>query len=111
MANFSDFDLEVQDIKDAEPEHFNGNIATAGSSVTITPTNTRTIQFFHLSVPGVRDPDDANAISDAIKYSLDGGSTYDYLMSGESIFLPANVANLELDSNANGTTYRLIVWS
>ena len=111
MSTFSDFDLEVQDLKDSEPEHFNGSITTAGSPVTITPTSGRNVQFFFLSVPGVRDPDNPNAISDAIKFSLDAGTTYDNIMSGESIFLPANITDIRLDSNANGTTYRIIVWS
>lgn len=108
---FKDFDIEVQDLKGSQPEHFNGSITTAGSTVTITPTSTNPINFFFLSVPGVRDPDNANAISDAIKYSLDGGTTFDYLMSGESIFLPGVIDDIVLDSNANGTFYRLIVWT
>ena len=111
MANFEDFDIEIQDLKGSTAEHFNGSVTTAGTPVTITPTSTNPILFFNISVPGVRDPDSPNAIADAIKFSLDGGSNYDYLMSGESIFLPGNIASLTVDTNANGTTYRIIVWS
>ena len=109
--SFNDFDIEIEDKRGSDPEHFNGSVTTAGSSITITPNSGNTIKHFYVEVPGVRDPDNPNSIDDAIKISLDEGSTYITLMSGESLFLPGNVSNLKIDSNANGTYYRVIVWS
>lgn len=111
MANFTDFDVEITDLKNSTPEHFNGSVATAGSPVTITPSTGNVIMYFFIDVPSVRDPVAPNALTDAIMYSLDAGTTYQYLMSGESVFLPGNIASLRINTNANGTTYRIIVWS
>lgn len=106
---FKDFNVEVDDLACSSPEHFNGSVATAGTPVSITSTCGRPMQNFYLEVPSVLDPDSPNAITDFIKYSLDG-TNYISLRSGESIFLPANANTIYLDTNANGTTYKLIIW-
>ncbi len=111
MAEFNDFDVEIQDLKDSEPEPFNGNVATAATPVTITPTTGRIVKLAFINVPSKRDPDNPNDINDAIKYSVDGGTIYQTLLSGESIYIPGNFTDLRLDTNENGTTYQVILWS
>ena len=111
MTDFNDFDLEISDDKNSTPENFSGSIATAGSPVTLTPTSTNPVQLAFVNVPSVRDPSAPNSLSDAIRVSLDGGTTYVTLMSGESQYFPGSFASLKLDTNANGTTYQVILWS
>ena len=113
MADFNDFDLEVQNESDSTIEQFTGSVTTAGSAVVITPSNSRPIKSFFIDVPSVIDPVAPNSILDAIKYSTDGGTTYFTIMSGEWLYMPteAGITNLYIDSNANGTTYQIAVWS
>jgi len=110
MVEFNDFDLEIQDEKQSEPEHFNGSITTAGSPVSLQLTSGKAIQWFFLSVPSVRDQSSSNGIHDAIKFNIDGTSTYVTIMSGESIFVPGLTQTLKLDTNDDGTDYEVILW-
>lgn len=110
MANFNDFDLEVQDLADSTPEHFEGTVTTAGSPITITPTNSKPIQLAFINVQGVRDPN-PNGINDAIYITIDGSSNKISFMSGESQYIPGVFNSLKVDSNNNGTSYQIIVWS
>jgi hypothetical protein len=109
MTGFNDFDIEISDDKDSTPENFTGSVTTAGVPVTIAPTSTKPIQMAFVNVPSVRH-DTPNAITDSIKVSLDG-VTYVTLMSGESQYFPGVFSSIKLDSNADGTTYELILWS
>jgi hypothetical protein len=93
------------------PEHFNGSVATAGSPIIITPTSANPIKNVFIQCNNTRDPINPNALNDAIEFSLDGGTTYTVLMSGESIFLPGVMNSLKLDTNVNGTFYQVILWS
>lgn len=111
MADMQDFDIELQDDRMSDPEHFNGNVASAGTPVTITPTNSRPIQLAYIMCNSTRDPDNSNNINDAIKFSLDGGSTYSTLMSGESQYVPGVFDNIKIDASDDGVYYQIIVWS
>jgi len=111
MANFNDFDVEVQNIKDTTPESFSGSVSTAGSPVTITPTSSKSIQYAFIEANSTRDPNNSNSINDALLYSIDGGSNYHTWMSGESISIQGLFDNLKLDTNNNGTYYQVILWS
>ena len=111
MSSFNDFDLEIQDIKDSDPECFTGNVATAGVPVTLTPTNGRIIQLAFINVNSTRDPDNSNSINDAIKFSIDGGVSWLTLMTGESQYIPGIFTDLRLNTNSNGTHYQVILWS
>ncbi len=108
---FDDFDIEIQDNKQATPEQFDGNVPTAGTPITITPTSGDKIQLAFIHVPGPRDPDNPNALGDAIKFSLDGGTKYTTLLANESIFMPGIFDNLKLDTNEDNTYYQVIVWT
>ena len=108
---FDDFDIEVENSNESDPEHFNGSIVTAGTPISIIPTNTRPIRCAFINVNTTRDPDTPNNIKDAIKVSIDGGTTFITLMSGESQYIPGVFTELQLDSNENGTNYQVIVWS
>ena len=111
MTNFDDFDLEVQDEKDSAPEHFNGAVSISGTPLTIIPSSGKVIQLAFIKVPSVRHPTTPNSLNDAIKFSIDGGTTYMVLLSGESQYIPGIFTNLKLDTNVNGTYYEVIVWS
>jgi len=111
MGTFDDFDVEIQSKRDSTPEHFVGSITTAGTPITITPTSVKAIQYAFIMCNGTRDPWNANAINDAIKFSLDGGTTYTTLMSGESQYIPGIYADLIIDASDDGVYYQVIVWS
>lgn len=107
--SFEDFDIEIQDEKQSNPEHFNGNVTTAGVPVTLSLTSAVEIQWAYIECAGTRDPDNKNNINDSIKYSLDG-TNYIPLMAGESAFVPGIVSEIKLDTNTNGTYYYVILW-
>lgn len=110
MAEFNDFDVEIQNKYDAEPEHFNGSVATAGSPVTITPTNGRDAQTATVLNP--RRGPNANSNLDVLLVSVDGGTTYISLGRGDSIRINANItAGVKIDANNNGTNYEVVVVS
>ncbi|HLD91716.1 MAG TPA: hypothetical protein VI911_12015 [Patescibacteria group bacterium] len=90
-------------------ESYTGLIISNITVVNISHTSGNNIRFFFLECPSTRDPDLPNGINDAIKYSLDG-VVYLALMSGESIFLPANCTNIKLMTNLANTSYRIIIW-
>lgn len=109
MADFNDFDIEIENSKDSDPESFVSSVVTAGIPNTITPTNARPIRWASIYNP--RSGPNANAISDVILYSLDGGSTYHSLPRGEWVGVPGVFTDLTIDTNNNGTNYEIIVWS
>lgn len=113
MAEFNDFDIEIENEKESTVEQFSGNVATAGVPVTITPSNGRPIKSFFIDVPSVMDIQAPNAIADGILYSMDGGTTYFSLSSGEWIYMPveAGITDLRIDTNNDGTTYQISTWS
>lgn len=92
-------------------EHFNGNIALAGTPTTITPTSARNIQQFFIMCNSVNDPWNPNAITDALRFSLDAGTTWTTVLSGESQYVSGDFASFQVDTNVNGTNYQIIVWS
>lgn len=110
MSTFSDFSLEIQNKFDAEPEHFNGSVATAGVPVTITPSNGRNIQS--VSVLNPRKGTNANGIDDVLLVSVDGGTNYISLARGDSLSVDANIlSGVRIDTNTNGTNYEVLVIS
>jgi len=111
MSEFDDFDVEVQDERDSDPEHFNGDVTTAGSPETVTPTSGKAVQLAFIQCNSTRDPVNDNNINDALYFSIDGGTTYVTLMAGENIFVPGVFTSIKLDTNTNGTYYQIIVWS
>ena len=93
------------------PEHFNGNVSTAGTPQTIVPGSTDPIKTIFVECNSTKHPDNSNGINDAILFSIDGGITYVALLAGESIFLPGEFTDLRLDTNSNGTFFQVILWS
>jgi hypothetical protein len=106
--SFRDFNIEVDDNVNNEPEHFNGSVTTAGSPVTISLTSTRDISNILLINPS-KGPN-ANGINDLLYLNVDGGSTYITLARGESVSLPVNKPTIKINSNVNGVKYELIAW-
>ena len=107
--SFDDFDLETQDIKDTDPEQFVAAVVTAGSPVTITPTNTRPITKAIVINPS-KGPN-ANGVNDVLLVSIDGTTNYITIARGESISYPGVFPNISIDTNNNGTNYEVVVWS
>lgn len=110
MANFIDFDVEVQDIKGTSPEHKNGTVTTAGSPVTVSRTDSANCVYIFVNNPskGTR----ANDINDVLYVSIDGGTTYITLSRGESQYFPGYIinGNLKIDTSNNGTNYEVVLW-
>ena len=94
-----------------KPEPFVGSVAVSGAPVTIAPTSGKTIQNIFIECNSTIDPDNPNSTNDALQYSIDGGTVYFTLMAGSNILLPGTFANLKLDTNVDGTSYQVIVWS
>ena len=111
MSQFDDFDVEFQNFKNSRAEKFKAQVPTAGVPVTLTPTTGDPITLAFIDVPGKRDPDNPNNINDAIKYSFDGGLTFFTLLAGESVYIPGVFTDLQIDTNNNGTWYRVALWS
>lgn len=109
MAEFNDFDVEIQDLKDSEPEQFNGEVTTAGSAVNLTPTSTKDITLALIKNPG-RGPN-SNNILDVLLIIIDGGSNVLSLSRGESIYIPGVFTTLTIDATNNNTNYEVILWS
>ena len=102
MAEFQDFDIEVQDERGSEVESDVVTVTTAGVPQTFTPASTRIIQKAFINVPRVGPNSGTNSISRYILYSVDGGTTYHTLMVNESIAIPGNFTDLRIDSSHNG---------
>lgn len=111
MADFDDFDVEIENSNESDPEHFTGSVTTAGVPVVITPTSGRPIRHMIIECNGVRHSTASNNINDVIKYSIDGTTTYGELAAGEARGLPGNSNNIQLDTNTDGTNYTVLVWS
>lgn len=105
---FRDFNLEVDDNLNNQPEHFNGSVATAGSPVTITLTSGNDISNIFLINPSAGP--NANGVNDLLYLNIDGGATYITLARGDSVSLPVNRVNIKIDTNINATNYELICW-
>lgn len=111
MTNFTDFDVEITDVKDSTPENLEGAVATAGSPNSITPTSTKQIQLALVKNPS-RGPN-ANANNVVLKINIDGAGTPKYisLARGEYVYLPGIFTTLKIDSTVNGGKYEVILWS
>ena len=104
-----DFDVEVQDEKQSNPEHINGNVATAGSSQTITPSSGNKIQLAYIKNPN-KGPN-ANGFQDVLLVSIDGSTNYTVISRGEYTFFPGVFDSIKIDTNNDGTKYEIIIWS
>ena len=93
------------------PEHFNGNVSTAGTPQTIVPGSANPIKTLYVECNGTKHPNNSNGINDAILFSTDGGVVYTALLAGESVFLPGEFTDLRLDTNSNATFFSVILWS
>jgi len=109
MAEFADFDIEIDNDKDATPEHFNGTITTAGVPVTITPTNAKPIT--NAIIINQNKGPNANSADDLIYVNLTAGSTYTTVQRGATLTVSGSFTSLKLDTNNNGTKYEIIVVS
>lgn len=109
MADFDDFDVEIQDEKDSGPEQFNDTVATAGSPNTHTPTSTKQIQLAYLKNPN-KGPN-ANSAQDVILFNIDGGTEFSALARGEYVYIAGVFDDLKIDANNNGVNYEVILWS
>ena len=109
MSEFDDFDVEIQDERDSDPEHFNSNVAVAGVPNSITPTSAKPIQLAYIKNPnkGVN----ANDPNDVLYINIDGTVNYTTISRGEYIYIPGVFTTLKIDTNNDGTKYEVIVWS
>ena len=112
MAEFDDFDVEIQDEKDSAPEHINSNVAIAGSPDTLTPASGKKITLAYIKNPnkGVRQNDTQDVLYISIDGSVPttGGTT---ISRGEYTYLAGVFTELKIDTNNNGTIYEVILWS
>ena len=113
MAEFDDFDLEVQDFKDTTPEHLNITVTTAGTPITITRSDNKDITLTYIKNPNRGNR--RNNISDVIYISIDGTDPSSYgttISRGEYVYIPGSInsGNLKIDSNNNNTNVEIITW-
>lgn len=107
MAEFNDFDIEIENDKESSSEHYNGSVATAGSPVTLTHTSGN-IKGFIVNNP--TKGTNANGINDVLYISTDSGTTYLTIERGANLSISLiNIVDLRIDSNNNGVNYEVIL--
>ena len=106
---FEDFDLEIQDEKDSDPEQFNDTVTTAGTPKIESPTSAKPIQLALIKNPN-KGPN-ANSSQDVLLIIIDGGSQVFSISRGEYVYFPGVFSSISIDTNTNGTNYELILWS
>jgi len=107
MADFNDFDVEIQDQLGNVPENINGSVTTAGSPVTITPSS-GTITAAEVFNPNRGT--NTNDFNDVLLVSWDGGSTFRTVPRGGTIAIESIYINsFEIDSNNDGTNYEIVL--
>ena len=107
MAEFNNFDLEIEDLKDAVVEHKNGSVTTAGTPVTITATGSKKI-LSALIINQAVGPQ-ANSLGDLLYVSFDGGSNYTTISRRGNIAIQGAYDDIRVDSNNNGVKYEIIL--
>lgn len=109
MSDFRDFDVEISDNKESNPEQFNGVVTSAGTPVVVSPTGGNNIQlaFVKSSNKGVN----ANGPTDVLYLTIDGSANVISISRGEYIYIPGVFTSIKIDSNNNGVKYELILWS
>ena len=112
MSGFDNFDVEIQNECDSTPEHFNGDLGTAGTVTTITPTSGKQIQFAIVVNPGKGS--DKNSNNDVIYASIDGTDPNTKRVTvnknGRGRF-NGLFTELKMTSNNNDTNYEVILYS
>lgn len=106
MADFDNFDVEIQDEKGVNPEHFNGSVATAGTPVTITPSSGKITSII---VYNPRKGPNANGVNDVLLVNIDGTTTEISIPRGESLEVDTYIDDFTIDTNVNGTNYEVII--
>ena len=109
MADFNDFDVEIQNEKDSSPEQFTTTVATAGSSVTVTPSNGKPIQLLY--VKNANKGPNANSPNDVVLVTIDGSANVVSVSRGEYTYFPGIFTSVDIDATADGTKAEIIVWS
>ena len=109
MVEFNDFDVEIQNERDSNPEQFTKTVTTAGVSVSVTPTSGKPIQLLYVKNPS-KGPNSNNPI-DVILVTVDGGANVTTVNRGEYVYIPGVFTSVSLDSNNDGTVAEVIVWS
>jgi len=108
-----EFQTEVEDAVNSEPEHANTVVATSGVPEVIQRLDNKEITLTYVKNPskGTR----INDKSDVIYISIDGSvptSNGTTLVRGEYIYIPGQIVdgNLKIDSNNSGTNVEIILW-
>lgn len=111
-----DFDLEIQDDKQRDTEHFNGNVTTAGSPVTLTTSTGRPIQLVRIWNPNKGDY--INGPTDLLKISWDDGANWSTYPRGTWEIWPGKGSTtavegdtIKVDSNVDGVGYEILIVS
>ena len=104
MADFEDFDIEIENSKESNPYTEIVTVATAGSAETVSAPGGLPIRAFTLFPPRLGPNVGTNTIGEYILYSTDGGTTYKTLSVNEWICEPGMIAdgNLKIDASING---------
>ena len=100
MAEFGDFDIEVQDEKDAKGEQLVGVVTTAGTPVTIAPSNGKPFQGVEVACQA-KGPN-SNPKNTWITVKTSSNTEVSTVVRGGWRFLPIVDDSIEIDSNTNG---------
>ena len=88
-------------------DHQNGEVATAGTPVTITPPSGN-IKSIIVQNP-FKGPNE-NGANNVLLISIDGGTTYYSVAKGGQFNAnPVDLASFDIDTNIDGTNYELIL--
>lgn len=97
---------------DCIPEHFNGDLGTAGAITTLTPSSGNPIIFALVVNPGKGG--DANGFADVIHVSIDGtdpNTKRTTINKNGKGRYSGDFTELKMTSETNGTNYQVILYS
>ena len=106
MANFSDFDIEIQDEKDAKVEQINGSVTTAGSAVTVAPSSG--LLFNQALIVNQPIGPNANAYGTYLTITVDDNTDIITIKRGGHVRIDGRGNNIKIDSNVSGAKFEVI---
>lgn len=106
MVNFNDFQIEVDNNTNNQPENRNGSVTT--SVTTLTPNTTRKITKFYICNPAYGP--NANGNNNVLLFSTDN-VLFSALGRGESFAATTFQTSLFIKSQSGTVNYEVILWS
>lgn len=107
MAQFNDFDIEVENEKGNTPEQQIVTVTTAGAPMTVTPSSGK---ITNILVINPNKGPNKNQKNDLIYLSLDGSTNYLTIQRGTNLSISGiYLDNFNLDANNNNVVAEVFI--